>query len=71
MSISRLLNLVQLQKGLCPDYAQARASPVFSSKDNRPVMVTRQDFLPDRSADGDLLFIFSSNISYFEVFRLI
>ena len=35
---------------------------VFSSKDNRTVMWTRQDFLPDRTADGDLLFTFSSNI---------
>ena len=30
--------------------------------DNRTVILTRQDFLPDRTADGDLLFIFSSNI---------
>ena len=35
---------------------------VFSSKDNRTVILTRQDFLPDRTADGDLLFTFSSNI---------
>ena len=49
-------------KGQCPDYAHARASSVFSSKDNRIVILTRQDFLPDRTADGDLLFIFSSNI---------
>ena len=34
----------------------------FSSKDNRTVILTRQDFLPDRTADGDLLFTFSSNI---------
>ena len=34
----------------------------FSSKDNRTVILTRQDFLPDRTADRDLLFIFSSNI---------
>ena len=34
----------------------------FSSKDNRTVKLTRQDFLPDRTADRDLLFIFSSNI---------
>ena len=27
-------------------------------------ILTRQDFLPDRSADGDLLFIFSSNAKY-------
>ena len=49
-------------KGQCPDYAHARASSVFSSKDNRTVILTPQDFLPDRTADGDLLFIFSSNI---------
>ena len=34
----------------------------FSSKENRTVILTRQDFLPDRTADGYLLFIFSSNI---------
>ena len=49
-------------KGQCPDYAHARASSVFSSKDNRTVKLTRQDFLPNRTADRDLLFIFSSNI---------
>ena len=46
----------------CPDYARAPASSVFSSKDNRTVILTRQDFLPDRTADRDLLFTFSSNI---------
>jgi len=49
-------------KGQCPDYAHARTSSVFSSKDNRTVKLTRQDFLPDNTADRDLLFIFSSNI---------
>ena len=39
-----------------------RASPVFCSKDNRTIVSTRQDYLPDRTADGDLLFTFSSNI---------
>ena len=40
----------------------ARASVIcFSSKDNRTVILTRQDFIPERTADGDLLFIFSSN----------
>ena len=53
-------------KGQCPDYAHARASSVFSSKDSRTVTLTRQDFLPDRTADGDLLFIFSSNILDFQ-----
>ena len=36
-----------------------RASPVFCSKDNGTIISTRQDFLPDRTADGDLLFTFS------------
>ena len=49
-------------KGQCPYYAHARSSSVFSSKDNRTVTLTRQDFLPDHTADGDLLFTFSSNI---------
>ena len=49
-------------KGQCPDYAHARAPPVFSSKDNRTVILTRQHFLPDRTAHGDLLFIFSSRL---------
>ena len=49
-------------KGQCPDYAHARGSSIFSSKDNGTVILIRQDFLPDRTADGDLLFIFSSNI---------
>ena len=53
-------------KGQCPDYAHARASSGFSSKDNRTVILTRQDFLPDRTADRDLLFIFSSNILDFQ-----
>ena len=34
-------------KGQCPDYAHARVSSVFSSKDNRTVILTRQDFFPD------------------------
>ena len=56
-------NIVQNHlKGQCPDYAHARALSVFSSKDNRTVKLTRQDFLPDHTADGDLLFIFSGNI---------
>ena len=52
-------------KGQCPDYAHAGASSVFSSKDNRTVILTRQDFLPDHAADGNLLFIFSSNMVEF------
>ena len=47
-------------KGQCPDCAHARASSVFSSKDNRTVILTRQDFLPDRTADGELLFTISN-----------
>ena len=57
----RVVKLTGL-KGQCPDYAHARASSVFSSKDNRTVKLTRQDFLPDRTADGYLLFILSGNI---------
>ena len=38
----------------------------FSSKDNRTVLLTREDFLPDRTADGDLLFTFSRNILDFQ-----
>ena len=49
-------------KGKCPDYAHTRASSVFPSKDNRTVILTRQDFLLDRTADRDLLFTFSSNV---------
>ena len=52
---------IALLKGQFPDYAHARASSVFCSKDNKIVILTQQDFLPDRTADGDLLFIFSSN----------
>ena len=48
--------------GQCPDYAYARASSVFSLKDSRTVILTRQDFLPDLTANVDLLFTFSSNI---------
>ena len=34
----------------------------FSLKGNSTVTLTRQDFLPERTADGDLLFTFFSNI---------
>ena len=46
-------------KGQCPGYAYTRASSVFfffSSKDNRTVILMQQDFPPNRTADGDLLF---------------
>ena len=36
-------------KGQCPDYAHVRTSSVFSSKDNRTVILTRKDFLPDQA----------------------
>ena len=67
LNIARSFKFLLRQRGLslkgqCPDYAHARASSVFSSKDNRTVKLTRQDFLPDRTSDRDLLFIFSSNI---------
>ena len=42
--------------------SRERHQSAFFSKDNRTVILTRQDFLPDRTADGDLLFTFSSNI---------
>ena len=51
----------------CPDYAHTRASSVLSSKDNRTVILTRQDFLPDRTADGDLLFTFSPIINILDL----
>ena len=54
--------LLLILKRQCPDYAHARASSVFSSKDIKTVILTRQDVLLDRTADGDLLFTFSSNI---------
>ena len=57
-------------KGQCPDYVHARASSVFSSKDNRTVTLTRQDFFPDRTADGALLFTFSSNMNSFVLFKI-
>ena len=47
-------------KGQCPGYAYTRTSSVFffffSSKDNRTVILMQQDFPPDRTADGELLF---------------
>ena len=42
--------------------ARASVTCFFSSKDNRTVILTRQDFFADRTADRDLLFTFSSNI---------
>ena len=52
-------------KGQCPDFAHARASSVFFlllKKDNITAILTRHDFLPDRTADGDWLWTFLSNI---------
>ena len=54
-------------KGQCPDFAHARASSVFFffffiKKDNITAILTRHDFLPDRTADGDLFLTFLSNI---------
>ena len=37
----------------------------FSSKDDRTVILTRQDFLPDCTADGDSFFTLSNNILSF------
>ena len=42
----------------------------FSSKDNRTVLSTREDFLPDCTADSDLLFTFSRNILVVIIFIL-
>ena len=53
-------------KAQCPDCGHVRVASVFSSKDNRAVILTRQDFLPDRTANEDLLFTFSTE----EYFRL-
>ena len=61
VKIVTFILLVSL-KGQCPDCALARALSAFSSKDNRTVILIREDFLPDRTADGDFLFTFSSNI---------
>ena len=55
------LSMTEDHKAEC-DMQHARASSVFSSTDNRTVILTRQDFLPDRTTDGDTLFTFSSNI---------
>ena len=45
--------------GLC-----ARASVTcFFFKDNRTVILTRQDFLANRTADGDLFFTLLNNIN--------
>ena len=62
---SQISSEMRLLKGQCPDCAHARASSVFSSNDNGTVILLRQDFLPERTADEDLLFTISSNISDF------
>ena len=48
----------QLKKQ-CPDYAHARASSFFFLQ---KTIELSYSLFPDRTADGDLLFIFSSNI---------
>ena len=53
---------LRLFKGTVCRLCAAQVSSVFSWKDNRTVILTWQDFLPDRTTDGDLLFTFSSNI---------
>ena len=57
-------NLLQIPTALKGTVSQlcARASIICFSKDNRTVMLIWQDFLPDRPADGGLLFTLSSNI---------
>ena len=61
-----------LLKGQCPDYAHARALSVFSSKDNRNVILTRQDFLPD-APPTEICCLYSQVIfqTFEEVFLLI
>ena len=39
---------------------------IIVTKDKRTVILTRQDFLPGSTANGDLLFIFLSNILDFQ-----
>ena len=63
--------IFQCLKGLVPtERLCARASFMcfFFSKDNRTVILTRQDFLPDRTADGDLLFGFRGSFSSYVKF---
>ena len=45
-------------KGQCPGYAYTRASSVFFFffLYNRTVILMQQDFPPNRTADGELLF---------------
>ena len=47
---SQISSEMRLLKGQCPDCAHARASSVFSSKDNGTVILLRQDFLPERTS---------------------
>ena len=50
-------------KEQCPDYAHARASSFFFLQKTIELSYSLDKiFFPDRNADGDLLFIFSSNI---------
>ena len=44
------------------EFTAIKPEGVKGTVDNRTVILTRQDFLPDHTADRDLLFIFSSNI---------
>ena len=62
IAIEYACTLLFTVKGQCPDYALVRASSVyFSSKDN----IDSTRFPSGRTVDGDLLLIFSSNISDF------
>ena len=51
-----------LLKGTVCRLCAVQVSSVFSWKDNRTVILTWKDFLPDHTTNGDLLFTFSSNI---------
>ena len=59
---TRTPNKVLMSRKLKRDSVPIVHTCVFSSKDNRTVILTQQDFLPDRTADGDLLFTFLSLI---------
>ena len=57
---------LRLPKGTVCWLCAAQVSSVFSWKDNRTVILTWQDFCPDCTTNGDLLFTFSSNILDFQ-----
>ena len=59
---SLLLSVQKPLKGQCPDCAHTRASSgLFFKRQQNYVILTRRDFLPDRTVDGDLFFTFASD----------